>query len=408
MLRGNAAYEDARFCRAQAQFLGLEYYEKEMNVREIAAKRSWNIEEAGRFCRYAFFKRACEVLKGGKVATAHHMHDQAETVLINFLRGSGESGLAGIAPVYNDYIIRPMIQCSRREIDDYINEKKINYRVDATNLDNSYTRNRIRNELIPLLERDYNPKVVDSLVRTAELQLDAFEFADELADAFYKKIAVEEKNQIRIKRLEFNALPIHLKRLIFRRAFSRIRGFTHGLSFKQVQEILDISDSTRAGKLFLLPGVIRVEIDYEDIIITESPRYEPIRFDHIFSIPGEVSIPEIGKSWNVRRIKRAEFEKRFKRDDPVPGVFNAARFGSEIRIRSREPGDRIRPLGLGGTKKVKDIFIDRKIPRRRRDMIPIMLNGDEIFWIPGFAVSDDYRISGKEEEIMIFIPEEES
>jgi tRNA(Ile)-lysidine synthase len=404
-IRGAEADEDARFCREFADKLGIPIYIKEMDIAGIAAKRGWNIEEAGRNARTAFYRRAMRHFGADKTATAHHMHDQAETFLINLLRGSGETGLGGIAPIKDGWLIRPLIKCPKSEIERYLKENDIPFRTDETNVDTTIIRNRIRLMLIPLLEKDYNPRIVNGLSQTSDIFRGADDLSAELADAFFRNIARRAADSVSFERHLFTLLPIHLKRILIRKAFAQAAGSRRRLSFEQVEDILNAVRASAKDLRISLPFGFEAKIGESKIRILPAKKNDTAkRFEYAFEIPGEMEIPEIGRSWliEIKNYTSSLLEEAIL--NPLIGIFDAEKISSPVTVRNRRDGDRMQPLGMQGTKKLQDIFTDKKIPKRRREELPVFTSGGEIFWIPGVASGERFKVSDKTKKVAVFAP----
>jgi len=404
-LRGTEADGDAQFCRGFAERLGVPIYMKEMDIAGIATKRGWNIEEAGRIARTAFYHRAMRHFGADKTVTAHHMNDQAETFLINLLRGSGETGLGGIAPIRDGWLIRPLIKCPKSEIEKYLKENDISFRTDETNTDTTIIRNRIRLTLIPLLEKDYNPRIVNGLSQTADIIRGADELSAELADAFFRKIVNHAKDSVSIEKQLFAVLPIHLKRILIRNSFAQAAGSRRRLTFEQVEDILNDVRAGAKDSRISLPFGFEAEIREDKISILPSKKDDTEKgFELSFEIPGEIEIPDIGRSW---RVEIKDYTSSLLEEsilNPLIGIFDAEKISSPVTVRNRRDGDRMQPLGMQGTKKLQDIFTDKKIPRRRREEFPVFTSSAEIFWIPGIASGERFKVSEKTKKVVVFTP----
>lgn len=404
-LRGAEADGDARFCRDFAGRLGVPLYMKDFDLPAAAEKRGLNIEEAGRIARTAFYRRAMRHFGANKAATAHHMNDQAETFLINLLRGSGGTGLSGIAPVIDGWLIRPLIECPKKDIEAYLLENGIEYRTDSTNSDRSFTRNRIRLSLIPLLEKEYNPQAVSAICQAAEIIRAGDELSAELGDAFYKNIAVPSWDSISLDRALFTVLPVHLKRILIRKAFSQIAGSGRRLTFAQTEDIILADRSGASGARFSLPFNLEAAVG-DDKIAIHLPEKEGKKegFEYSITIPAEIEIKKTGGRW--RAELRDYSEPLFKEisADNSAGIFDAEKLADTITVRSRREGDRMQPLGMSGTKKLQDIFTDKKIPRRLRASMPVFESGGDIFWIPGVASGEKFKVSNETKKVAVFIP----
>lgn len=404
-IRGAAADEDMRFCEDFTAKLGVPIYIKELNVADIAAKRGWNLEEAGRNARLAFYRRAMSRFGADKAATAHHMNDQAETFLINLLRGSGGTGLSGIAPVRDGWLIRPLIKCPKSEIEKYLKENSIPFRTDETNADRTILRNRVRLDLIPLLEKDYNPRLAAALSQTADIIRGSDELSMELADAFYKNISRPSWDSVSMDRALFTVLPVHLKRLLVRKAFLQMAGSGRRLSFEQVEDIVTAERAGGKDKRLSLPFGLEAHIGEGAVAIhLAGDKPETPGFGYGFDIPGELEIRETGARWQgeIKKYSTRILEESIK--DPLVGVFDADSLPKHITVRSWRDGDRMQPLGMKGTKKLQDIFTDKKIPRRRRAELCIFESGGEIFWIAGVATGEKCKVSSETKNVAVFEP----
>ena len=402
-LRGIDADEDALFCRRFTAERSIPFYSMEMNVRAVSENRELNLEEGGRQARLVFYRRALRHFNADKIATAHIMNDQAESFLIRLLRGSGSEGLGGISPVYKGWIIRPLIECDRKTVENFLTERGIEHRFDNTNLDESYTRNRIRHNLIPLLKDQYNPNIIRTLAHEADIQRGNSVLLTELTDAFFEKITEKKERCVSIRILDFSALPVAIRRLILRKAYALRTGTKRGLTYDMIDELILAIHSRKEGYRKHLPDDVEFYLDEENLMFrgrTEQEEYPS--FEGVLRVPGMVKVDQISCTWKVSILSRKDFFDRYDLSDANIGAFSADRFGNEITVRNRKDGDRIKPLGLGGTKKLKDIFIDRKIPTPIRECMPVFLNGRDIFWIPGIAVAEDYKVCDDTERILVF------
>lgn len=401
-IRGDEAESDARFCEEVCEKLSIPLYSKAMDVPSIAEARGLNLEDAGRRARFTFYRRALRHFGADKIAAAHHMNDQAETVLMNFLRGSGERGLSGIAPVYDGWLIRPMIGIGKDEILKYLDDGNIQFVEDSSNRDTRYRRNELRLETLKELAQKYNPNLIPSLARTAELQRAAEEFSREETEIYFLRLADIGEGRVSIKLAKFNSLYIHIRRLLVRRAFEEVAGTAKRLSFDHVEQLIESAAENSSSFLIDAPFGVQFRIDEEKVIISRRKRIEAPRFRHRFQVPGEIRVDEIDRSWRCSLITADRFHGMYNIKDRLLGAFPAELLTGEITVRSREPGDRLQPIGMKGTKKLKDILIDKKIRRSIRDTLPVFERAGEIFWVPGVVVSEKYKVLDETDEILIF------
>jgi len=318
---------------------------------------------------------------------------------------SGGTGLSGIAPIRDGWLIRPLIKCPKSEIEKYLKENDIPFRTDETNADTTIIRNRIRLTLIPLLEKDYNPRIVNGLSQTSDIIRGADELSAELADAFFIKIVSHAVDSVSIEKQLFTVLPVHLKRILLRKAFASTAGSGRRLTFEQVEDVLNAVRASAKDSRISLPFGFEAEIQEDKIRILPSKKDDTEKgFDFSFEIPGDVEIPDTGLLWRaeIKDYSSSLLEEAIL--NPLTGIFDADRLSSPVTVRNRHDGDRMQPLGMQGTKKLQDIFTDKKIPKRRREELPVFTSGNEIFWIPGVASGERFKVSEKTKKVAVFTP----
>ena len=388
-LRGDEADTDERFCSDLASSLGLPFESGRGDVRGLARDDKRSIEDAARRARYEFLEAAAKRFETVAIAVGHTRDDQAETFLLRLLRGAGSRGLAGIRPKAG-LVIRPLIDVRRLDLRDYVAERHLAHREDATNADVAIPRNRVRHELIPYLEREFSPGIVEVLAREAasaredEEKLHAE--AIDLAGSIVLTNAAHTASQVDARQLTslHPALAARVAReALARRAPDRFIGFEH------IQRFLEFAAQAEVGAALSLPGQQAV---HEGQWISLGP--EPGRgpkdgpeFRFPLSIPGEVLLRRQGLAVSAAWGREGETSR--------PAVLGCLISGAKLplAVRSRRPGDRFQPPGLGGrSKKLQDYLVDRKVARAERDLLPLVVDGDDrIVWIVGHAVSEDFR-----------------
>jgi len=264
MLRGEASRADAAFVEAMCRSMGIPCYCTAVDVRREVRRGGGSEEEVARKLRYAFLQQVAAEWGGAKIATGHHLDDQAETVLINLLRGAGSTGLRGMQPK-NGNIIRPLLNVSRVEIVDYCRQQQLAYRIDQSNFTTDYLRNRLRWELLPLLERDYNPNIKEILWRTALLAADEHDFLRQQAGKFWPELVTETADKLIIDTLRLSSLHIALQREILRLAIEKKRGSLTGITFLHVEKLIWLNENGRVGAIIELPGGILALKSYNRI-----------------------------------------------------------------------------------------------------------------------------------------------
>lgn len=399
-IRGEEAKEDARFVAALAEQLGLLFHLKEIDLPTMKTKAGkGNLEALARAERYRFFADMVRERKLDKVATAHTRDDQAETVLMWMLRGSGLKGMGGMAPLHFAKVgagdgevltvVRPLLEVSKSEVLEYLKGKAISFRVDRTNQDATLLRNWIRLELLPTIERRVGANFAARLSRQAELIRDEDDLLDQVARQRYEIIGGA-------KALDRGLLlrePKALQRRVLRLWIARTRGHLRGLDFVHVEELLRLIESETPHGRLSLPGGWELVREYDALTLQRRLRRLKRRcYSYDLATGESLRIPEAGVKILSERI---EGPADWRPKDPTEAVFDLKAVTGNLRVRNFRPGDRFRPLGMTGHKKVKDLFIDRKVPLYVRANLPLLAMDQEILWIPGYARSEIGRVSKK-------------
>lgn len=392
-LRGHDADADAAYVEEICHEWDIPFFLKEARVGELA--RLWNLseEEAGRQVRYTFFDEVLSEIDGNKIALAHHRDDQVETVIYNIIRGTGMEGLKGIKPIRDERIIRPLLEVDRPSIEKYLATQKIPYRHDHTNDSIVYTRNKIRHELIPYIEGNFNPNFRDSIVRMANIIGDEDDFLSKYVEGLVKKNISFEKNAIVIPIDFFISHHIAVKRRIIRLCVKYLSGSMVNLGQKHVDSVLDICD-LNTGASIDLPLDLTAYRDYDAILLIKGYGKEGKAFKRELKVPGTTFVEEVGIEIQARYVCNTTF------GDPYRIYIDGDTISGPLHIRNREDGDRFKPLGMKGSKKLKDFFIDEKIPKYIRNNIPLVVDGDRIIWVVGYQIGDDYKITHETNNIL--------
>ena len=399
-LREGAA-ADEQFCRELATGWSLPIEVGHADVRERSRRDRISIEEAGHQARYEFFDRARAALGADRVATAHTRHDQAETFLMRLVRGAGPTGLSGIHP-RNGHVIRPLLDVSRQELRTYLAERGQTFREDESNADLEVTRNRIRHELIPLLEARFSPSVVDVLAREAAIaRHDAAWLEAEANMAASRIVKYEEGGAALLRRQDLADQPVALARRVAKHVLESVANTPAG--FSQVDRFVDLIRGERMKLDVDFPGC-RVSRD-GDRIVVGPPRVrqtEPAPgFEYQLSIPGEVEVPEAGMALSAEYSALGALPEGLTADGRSVYV-SGAHLTDPLIVRNWRSGDWLKPMGLGGRKKVQDVFVDRKVARSDRQTVPIVADtGKGIIWVVGHTVSEDFRVTPGAEGMLI-------
>ncbi|MCX7780146.1 MAG: tRNA lysidine(34) synthetase TilS [Negativicutes bacterium] len=391
-LRGRESGEDAGFVAEFCRELGVPLYSGDVDVRGMVQAERLSVQEAARILRLDFLHVTARRLGGAKIATGHHADDQAETVLLNLLRGAGSAGLSGMRPAEGG-IIRPLLSVDRRSIEAYCRENRLAYRIDSSNLKTDYRRNRIRLELLPYLEEHFNPAIRDALCRTALLAADEHDYVHSQAKAHSALTVVN--GVWRIDKARFRLLPPALKRENIRHALQKSKGHLKGIGFEHVERLIDAAQSGAVGAIFELPGKFRVFNTYEYLEFGWKPTVGQPTGDVAIAVPGTTDVPGLGIS-----VTAELFSRRPPVAVPMQAVFDLAALELPLVVRTRRAGDRFQPDGMHGWKKLKDFFIDLKIPREKREQTAIFSDRQGIIWIGGYRQARRGKICGNTQEFL--------
>jgi tRNA(Ile)-lysidine synthase len=420
-LRGADADADQVFCAALAARMGVPFVAERADVAALARTQKRSIEDAARQARYAFLERAAAQLGADAIAVAHTRDDQAETFLLRLLRGAGARGLGSIrpcvrlpavapkarrwslptvAPKARRWVIRPLIEVERRALREYLAARGEGWREDATNRDVRIPRNRVRHELIPLLESQFSSAVVTTLAREAALARQDEDFLQDQAIELARRIVLtDERPQIAIDAAGLAAAPRALSSRVVLQALERLAG-GRPISFEHVEAVLRLGP----GQAVSLPGQDAVRIG--DVVAlrprvgrgTPGPRTSDLGLGHNFafalSIPGEVELTAASLTVTAERLDDlTERPRKWAARGREVGVAVAG-LQLPLVVRSRQPGDRFRPLGSPGVKKLQDFLVDRKVARAERDTVPLVVDGrGRIVWVVGQTVAEDFRVT---------------
>jgi len=388
-----AADEDERCVRAAARRSGLPLIVKKRDVKAYARSRKLNLEEAARILRYDFLEKAAARAGATKIATGHNLNDQAETFLIRLLRGSGPRGLAGIFPVVGAKIIRPLLDIPRKDIEAYCRRKKLAFRTDESNADKRFLRNKIRLGLIPHLERNYEPRLVPRLGRLAGILQEEEAVLDGIARKAYARLIVRNGRRVSLDARRLAHLPKGLGRRAIRIFIEEMKGDLRRISFADIESVLRLAE----GRELTLPGRLRLRREKEFISRTTGTIPKSA---YALSWNGRrpLRVPEAGMAFAGERMKKTSGAKIAFNDEKSCHC-DAEKLRFPLLVRSREEGDRYRPLGAPGRKKLKEILRAKGIPRAERDRLPVFCSRGKIVWVPGLPVAEDFKVTALTREI---------
>jgi tRNA(Ile)-lysidine synthase len=424
--RGADADADAEFVVALAADWGLPVTVTRQDVPALAREHRLAFEEAARRVRYAFLARVASETGESAIAVAHNADDQAETVLMHFLRGAGLAGLQGMLPVtpITDYrllepfgpqpvadvrIIRPLLEVPRADIERYCADHGLSPRFDRSNLDTTYFRNRLRHELLPLLET-YHPNVRARLCHTAAVIAADYELLAQLQDQAWAEVMREMgKTATVFDRAAWRALPVALQRAVLRRAVYGLRRSLRDVDFVHVEGARRVGLDGATGAQATLPGGLALVVGYDTLVVGEAgdagpPPDEPLLWRDEFlpvEVPGATELPD--SSWVLRAEVLASWDAQqiAANTDPWVAHLDADTLTDPLVLRPRRRGDRFRPQGMEGHHvRLSDFMVNQRVPRVWRDRLPLLTAGGEIAWVCGLRVGQGSAVGAETRRVV--------
>jgi tRNA(Ile)-lysidine synthase len=396
---------DAQYVTNLASSLALPVTVEKSDVAELKSRRKISLEEAAREARYRFLEGTARQTGAKRVAVGHTRDDQAETTLMHILRGSGIQGLRGLRPAahipYGDkedgiWVIRPLLEITRRETEAYCAAVSLQPRKDITNDQVRFLRNRIRAELLPLL-RQYNADIDSALLRLADLAGEDTDFIDEQAAAVCNSLVTGEGRITCLDSGKLRGLPLALQRRVFRMMIERACGSLHDIESVHIDALVRLLFSS-TGRSVYLPGGTVVTNERSRMVVTAPGTaacpWPVLDSDHALNIPGETKLP----GWLISATIMSE--NFFKDDDIFSASFDLDKAGRRLSVRGRRPGDRFRPLGMAHSRKIQDFMVDSSIPRSWRDSVPIVYSPQQIVWIVGWRIDDRAKVTTATQNVL--------
>jgi tRNA(Ile)-lysidine synthase len=439
--RGEASDADAAFVRTTAAAWDLPATVEKRDVPELADEHGLAFEEAARRVRYAFLAHVAKRIDAKKIAVGHNADDQAETVLMHVIRGSGLAGLRGMLPrtPIADYrlltplakqetedkgekpsvlhpaccIIRPLLKVTRADICCYCSDHHLKPRFDRSNLDTTYFRNRLRHELLPELET-YNPNIRQRLCHMASVVAADYDVLVNVRQEAWDNVVREEREDaIVFGQAAWQALPVSLQRATLRQATFQLRRSLRDVTFVHVENAREVALEGETGKSSTLPMGLALTVGYETLTVGEpdepgTPPDEPLLWSDEalpVTVPGTTPLPESDWVLEAKVLERWAMAEITSPDHPWMGFFDArALTGSgPIVLRSRHKGDRFQPLGMEGhTVKVSELMINLKIPEPWRDHVPLLVAAGRILWVCGRRIAESAEVKPETQQVIRF------
>jgi len=409
-LRGKESDRDEAFVKKLAKKLGVKFTGKRTDINSLL-KKGDSLQDIAREVRYAFFEEVANRYTADKIATGHNLDDQAETMIIRFLRGAGLNGLSGILPKRGKYI-RPLLDVSRKEIEEYADKNKLNFVKDSSNKSTKYLRNHIRLKLMPVLEH-YNPRLKNDMARLAHIIAKDEEYLEDKAKDSYKN-CVKERGTSALSFYLKKLIGLHdaIKARIFFIAVEKLLGSSKGFYSYHVQDFLKSLTNNAPNVSINLPHNLTLYKEYDVVSIEQSQKSgvrsqekeTGISFEKLLKVNGKTKVVA-DNGFEIVIFKSQISNLKSQISYPYPPSPDSAYFDYDklkmpLIVRNFRPGDRMVPFGMRGHKKVKELFQEKKIERRRRGLMPIIVSGDEIIWVAGLRQAEHGKIGSTTRRIL--------
>jgi tRNA(Ile)-lysidine synthase len=395
-LRPGEDERETAFVEKLARRLGLAF--RHERAEHLGDAHGTSIEERAREIRYRFLARVVKEHRAQRVALGHNKNDQAETVLMNILRGTGSAGLSGMPPVRENLYIRPLIHTTRDELLAYLWEKNLSYKIDSSNLDKKYLRNRIRLELMPSLFT-YQPRLIEHLDDLAFLCREENRFMEKEAEKCLRNIISTSSDKAFDISLEaFSGLPSPLQYRVIRGAIARAKGNLRRVNIGHIRAISELVENRKPQVGINLPDHVVVKKVYDRLRFSCAEEMRTADFSYSIKATGMVHIGEVNMTIACEEIPREGFPGRSQSDWQCFLDLEALRW--PLKVRNFRAGDKFIPLGLNGFKKLKEVFINKRIPHDERRRIPILESRGDIVWVCGIRIDHRYRVRGDTRRIL--------
>jgi tRNA(Ile)-lysidine synthase len=403
-LRGKAAAEDQDFVRELAEKLGMPFHTTNIDVKKIREKKKLSMEEAGRNVRHQWLEETALKIKAQKIALAHNLDDQSETIMHRIIRGTGLRGLKGMAPIrllsrkHDLFLVRPMLEVERFEIETFLQERGHASKTDLSNLDTSITRNRIRHKLLPMIEEDFNPRVKMALVKLGQTASSFYLLLREIAGEVYENTKMlSGSDEVCFNAEAFEKLPPAIQTLLIDRAVKTLVGTLPHLNFEHYLEVISLCGSGGYSKTIRLPkGLEARRESYILKIYWPKEVPPPPKISKIpLKVPGTTVIKKLNLKIDtqIQEGRVVGMKEYVRNKDYTEEIVDYEKVQGKLSIRLRRKGDHFTPLGGRGSCKLKKFFIDHKVPQPLRDRIPILADDDRIVWVVGYRIDNSVKIT---------------
>ena len=403
-LRGAASAADKVFVETLAATFGIPFHAASADVHSHRRQHRISLEMAARVCRQTFFREALIQFGANAVALGHTANDQAEEVLLRLFRGTGPAGMAGMLPKTADNLIRPLLCVTRKEILAYLGDQQLTFHEDSSNLDPAHQRNAIRHGLFPLLEKHFHPRVVEVLCRHTRLANEEEALWGELLANQWQALCVTETaSRTTLDGQRLRHLHPALQRRLLRLAIQRLQGNLQGIYGRHLEALCKLVAHGTPHRSIQLPRGLRAMIEGEFLVLSAETRESPPPAGPEFTLtmnrPGHYRFSSFALSLIIRDPPGAADTRPFPNARHIAWL-DADRIKWPLYLRSWQEGDRFCPLGLGGTKKLQDFFVDVKVPLGERRRVLLLCDQEKICWVLDYRLDDRVKVTPQTRQIL--------
>lgn len=404
-LRADESEADAEYVSFLADMLGIPVTIGRRDVTAYRNRKRCSLEEAAREVRYSFLAEVARTENASSVAVGHTRDDQVETILMHLLRGTGPGGLRGLQPSSSLQIgedraslnvVRPLLDVPRQETLDYCHRCQLKPRSDPSNLSTDFFRNRIRLDLLPVLET-YNPRIDAALLRLATIAADEVSFIEEQASRVWNEVANKEDGIVYLDKDKMGGLSPAIQRQLFRMAVMQLLDSLKDIEADHIEAMVGVL-AKPAGKRLRLPRGLRLFTEYKRLILTVTPAslcpFPSLENTLGLTVPGETALPGWLVKADILHGPDHEYVNSFTT------TLDLDRAGTELVVRKRKPGDRFQPLGMNQPKKLQDFMVDARIPRTWRSRVPLLCSPEQILWVVGWRIDDRVKVTASTRRVL--------
>ncbi len=401
-LRPEESEREAELVHQESKRFDCPFEYGQFNVKEFQKKTGLSLQDAARKIRFQFYQTLLEKYGAHKVALGHNADDQVETVLLNLFRGSGLKGLKGMLPMREGRVIRPLLEVWRDEIESFALDHGIPYLTDSSNLQRRSLRNKIRLDLIPLLEKEYSPNFKAIVNKISKILREENDCLEKKTEKIFHQMVQRGGDVLSLRVSEYRSLHPSLQRRVLERLIENLVRDRLTMEEEErwpIDSVMKKLNKPYDNFILELSQDIYLEKSYDTFMLKKGRVRRIPPFEVELTLPGRTFIKEIGQEILVEELEPGVQVKELNISSQV-AFFDLGSLKFPLKVRNFRPGDRFQPLGVKGTQKLKEFFIDHKIPRFERMKVPLLISGEMIAWVMGYRISEKVKVTEKTERIL--------